>query len=292
MVSIVTINYNGCADTCEMIESLAQHENYPYEIIVVDNASRSNDAEIIQTKHPEVTVISSPKNLGFAGGCNLGTKRAKGNYILYLNNDILIDGPFLKVLVDRINSNPKIGLVSGKILFEHHRDIIQYAGYSEMKMIRIKSHPFGAGETDQRQYDQSCPTGSAHGACMLTSREVIDKAGLMTEIYFLFYEEIDWSLQLRRAGYEIWFEPAAHVYHKEGMSINKGTPLRNYYLARNRVLFSRRNNKGLVLFLSCLYLTVIAYPINVIRSLLSANWANIKAISKGQWEGLTMKKSS
>ncbi|MCD8267291.1 MAG: glycosyltransferase family 2 protein, partial [Parabacteroides sp.] len=177
-------------------------------------------------------------------------------YILYMNNDMTITGPFLKTLVNRLQSSESIGLVSPKIKYEHHPDIIQYAGYTFMHPIRISNHLIGVNQKDRGQYDQATPTAYAHGACMLTPREIIENAGMMTNIYFLFYEEIDWSIQLRRAGYEIWYEPKAQVLHKESMTIKRGTPQRLYYLTRSRILFTQRNytsiKKPLLYYINCL----------------------------------------
>ncbi len=288
IVSIITVNYNGYKDTCEMIESLQQFETYPYEVIVVDNASRGDDAEQLRQKaYPRVKIVSSAENLGFAGGSNLGTQYAKGDYILYLNNDIIIDRPFLEALVNRMINSPKAGLVSGKIVYEHHRNMIQYAGYTQLTRIRLKSHQIGQGEVDHGQYDQAAITGSAHGACMLTSRRIMDEVGMMSDIYFLFYEELDWSFRIQQAGYELWYEPAAVVYHKEGMSIRKNSPLRNYYLSRNRIIYTRRNSSGLNKALSLLYLTCITYPVNILRSVATAYWENIGALNKGLRDGWT-----
>ena len=206
MVSIITINYNGYKDTCELVESFRQFEDYPYEIIIVDNASPNGDGALLKTSLSGVTIVCSDKNLGFSGGNNLGYKYAKGEYILFMNNDMTITRSFLKTLVNRLQSSERIGLVSPKIKYEHHPDIIQYAGYTAMHPIRISNHLIGVNQKDLGQYDQATPTAYAHGACMLTSREIIEKAGMMTDIYFLFYEEIDWSIQLRRPGYEIWYQ--------------------------------------------------------------------------------------
>ena len=187
MVSIITINYNGFKETCELIDSLRLYEDYPYEIIVVDNNSPNGDGRRLKETFPELTIICSDKNLGFSGGNNLGYKYARGEYILYMNNDMTISGPFLKTLVKRFQSEERIGLVSPKIKYEHHPDTIQYAGYTPMHPVRISNNLIGVNQKDKGQYDQPSPTAYAHGACMLTSREVIEKAGMMTEIYFLFY---------------------------------------------------------------------------------------------------------
>lgn len=289
MVSIITINYNGFKETCELIDSLRLYEDYPYEIIVVDNNSPNGDGRRLKETFPELTIICSDKNLGFSGGNNLGYKYARGEYILYMNNDMTISGPFLKTLVKRFQSEERIGLVSPKIKYEHHPDTIQYAGYTPMHPVRISNNLIGVNQKDKGQYDQPSPTAYAHGACMLTSREVIEKAGMMTEIYFLFYEEIDWSIQLKRAGYKIWYEPGACVLHKESMTAKRGTPLRLYFLTRSRLLFTRRNLASFTKITALLYQLLIVIPKNII--LYSAHGQKDMLISfiKGSYHGFTNK---
>ena len=206
-----------------------------------------------------------------------------------MNNDMTISGPFLKTLVKRFQSEERIGLVSPKIKYEHHPDTIQYAGYTPMHPVRISNNLIGVNQKDKGQYDQPSPTAYAHGACMLTSREVIEKAGMMTEIYFLFYEEIDWSIQLKRAGYEIWYEPGACVLHKESMTAKRGTPLRLYFLTRSRLLFTRRNLASFTKITALLYQLLIVIPKNII--LYSAHGQKDMLISfiKGSYHGFTNK---
>lgn len=116
-VSIITVNYNGVTDTCEMIESLKRHENYPYELIVVDNGSASlNDYTLLKEKYPDAKVIRNDINLGFAEGNNIGVKQATGDYLFFLNNDTIITRPILEILVKRLDSDEKIGCVSLKRL--------------------------------------------------------------------------------------------------------------------------------------------------------------------------------
>lgn len=287
MVSIITVNYNGYKDTCEFIESLCRHETCPYEIIVVDNASRNNDGERLKEKYPGVTVVCSKKNLGFAGGNNLGYPYAKGEYILYMNNDMTIDAPFLQILINRLNSSKQTGLVSPKIKYAYAPDTIQYAGFTPLSPILLRNHQIGHNQKDHGQYDFACETAYAHGACMLTSRKILEEAGTMTDIYFLFYEELDWSRQLQRAGYNIWYEPAACVYHKESISVGKGSSLQQYYMTRSRLLYARRNLTGMNKFLSCLYQSSVVLTKNLLSCLLHADWQLLRSYAKGTWHGLT-----
>lgn len=285
MVSIITINYNGFKDTCELINSLRLFEDHPYEIIVVDNASSNNEAKQLRERYSDITVIASDKNLGFAGGNNLGFSQAKGEYILFINNDITIDQPILRKMVHRMESSAKIGALSPKIKYEYKKDTIQFAGYTPMHPIRISNHIIGYNQKDEGQYNEAHTTPFLHGACMFTSKRILKKVGLITEIYFLFYEELDWSLQLQNAGYETWYEPAVYVLHKESMTIKRGSPMRLYYLTRSRLLFTRRNYSFAYKSLALLYQLTIVIPKNIFTFLIHKQNNMLISFLKASYHG-------
>lgn len=291
MVSIITVNYNGYKDTCELIDSLRRHETYPYEIIVVDNASTENESVKLKALYPEIITVRSDQNLGFAGGNNEGYRHATGEYILYMNNDTEIRAPFLEALVGRFVSAGNAGAVSPKIKFAYAPDTIQYAGFTPMSSVSLRNRRIGDHEKDTGQYNIACETAFVHGACMLTSRSVLEKAGPMTNVYFLFYEELDWSNQLRRSGFTTWYEPAASVYHKESKSVKKKSPLKSYYLTRARILYARRNGTGLKKYLSCLYLSSVVFLKNLLSAVVHNQPEMIKAYTCGTWHGLIDKKT-
>ena len=278
-LSIITINYNGLKDTCELIDSIPFNDDM--EVIVVDNASTNDEASIIQEKYPQVIVIRSDKNLGFAGGNNLGIKEAKGKYIFLINNDTLFKDFNVQVLINRLESSPKIGVVCPKIRFSWDNHPIQYTGYTPLSKITIRNQAIGSGEEDWGQYDTPHPTPYAHGAAMMLKREVIDKVGLMPECYFLYYEELDWSMIITRAGYEIWYEPTCTIYHKESQSTGPNSPLRTYYLTRNRLLLVKRNWKGLNKYISYLYLICIVATRDILKYTLKGRWDITKAVCRG-----------
>lgn len=286
MVSVITINYNSYHDTCEFVDSLIAHETFPFEVIIVDNASNHDEGKRLQTRYSDCTVVCSDNNLGFAGGNNLGYQHAKGTYILYMNNDMIVEKPFLESLVNRLNSSDEIGAVSPKIRYTHHPNVIQYAGYTPMTPIFLRNHLIGVNEKDTGQYDVATETAFIHGACVLTSRAILEKAGEMTDVYFLFYEELDWSLQLQRCGYSVWYEPLSVVYHKESMTIKRGSPLRLYYLTRSRLLFARRNYSEGERVLACLYQTGLVLPRNLLSFLLKGKWNMMIASWKGTVRGM------
>jgi len=278
-LSIITINYNGLKNTLELIDSIPFKENM--EVIVVDNASKEDEASIISERYPQVKVIRSDKNLGFAGGNNLGIKEAKGDYILLINNDTFFKDFNIENLINRIESSEKIVVVCPKLCFAWGNNPIQYAGYTPLSNITLRNNAIGFGEEDKGQYDTAHPTPYAHGAAMLIKRKAIEKVGFMPECFFLYYEEIDWSMMFTRAGYEIWYEPSCTVYHKESQTTGQNSPLRTYYITRNRLLLVKRNYKGINKYLSYIYLTGIVAPRDIIKYTLQGRFDLVKAVCKG-----------
>ena len=281
-LSIITINYNGLKDTCELLGTLPLEDN-SLEVIVVDNASKENEASIIEQRYPTVTVIRSPQNFGFAGGNNLGIKAAHGRYLFFLNNDTVLrhQTSDFRHLIDRLESSDKIGAVCPKIRFSWEHHPIQYAGYTPLSPITMRNHAIGFGEDDHGQYDTPHPTPYAHGAAMMVKREVIDKAGFMPECYFLYYEELDWSMMIRRAGYDIWYEPACTIYHKESQTTGQASALRTYYVTRNRLLFVRRNNRSHTRYVTYLYLIIVVAGKDLLKHLLQRRTDLAKATIRG-----------
>lgn len=281
-LSIITINYNGLKDTCELIETLPL-DDASLEVIVVDNASKDDEASVIEQRFPQVKVIRSPQNLGFAGGNNIGIRAAQGRYLFFINNDAFLSHQTsdLRPLINRLESSDKIGAVCPKIRFSWGTHPIQFAGYTPLSPITIRNRTIGCGEEDQGQYDTAHPTPYAHGAAMMVKREAIEKAGLMPECYFLYYEELDWSMMIRRAGYDIWYDPSCTIYHKESQATGQNSPLRTYYLTRNRLLFVRRNYTGFTKYLSYIYIICIAATKDILCHLLKGHRELSAATAKG-----------
>lgn len=295
LISIITINYNGLKDTCELLDTLPL-DDASIEVIVVDNASREDEASVIEQRYPQVKVLRSKENLGFAGGNNLGIEAARGKYLYFINNDTLLHLPdelvrkshfgmpaAFRYLVQRFESNPKIGIVCPKIRFTWGQNLIQYAGFTPLSRITLRNHAIGYNESDFGQYDVPQPTPYAHGAAMMVSRAAIEKAGPMPTCFFLYYEELDWSMMIRRAGFDIWYEPASVIYHKESQTTGQASPLRTYYITRNRLLLVRRNSSLPWRYLSYLYLIFVAGSKNIFKSLLDRRPDLAKATLKGIW---------
>ncbi|MCL6274723.1 glycosyltransferase family 2 protein [Muricauda sp. 2012CJ35-5] len=277
LVSIITINYNESNVTLDMLESARNLTYSNYEIIVVDNASPNDNPDIIKEKYPEVVLIKSLENLGFAGGNNLGVKQAKGGYLLFINNDTIVPPDFIQPLVETLQNDESIGMVSPKIKFHWDPSLIQYAGYTPMNHWTIRNNSIGYHQKDDGTYDKPGETQSIHGAAMMVPRTVVDKVGMMTEVYFLYYEEHDWAEMIKRGGYRIYYQPKSYILHKESISTGKFSPLKTYYISRNRILFARRNFKPFQLVVSMLFQSLVSVPKNSLKFLVKREFEHLRA---------------
>ena len=261
LISLITINYKQAAVTCDLLES-TRTLTYPnIEVIVVDNGSKDDIAERIQRgNYPNVVLVSSPDNLGFSGGNNLGIQHAKGEYYFFLNNDTIVTSNLLDQLLIPFAEQADVGVVCPKIRFYDEPNVIQYAGYHPLNEYTGRTWSVGLMEPDRGQYDRPGLTWFAHGAAMLVSRSVLERAGSFDDSFFLYYEELDWSARIRRAGFKIYYQSNALIYHRESMSVGKANQLKVYYHTRNRLWFMRRNVTGLPLLIFYLYYFFLALP--------------------------------
>jgi len=258
LVSVITINYNGFTDTCDLIQSLVDKvKSVDLEIIVVDNASKVNEAALIHDKFPDINVIRSDKNLGFSGGNNLGIKAAKGDFVFLLNNDtFILEDNFLS-LVDFLSDNDNVAAVSPKILFSGEDHHVQFAGFTPLSKVTLRNNIIGFLQPDDGRWNNRAKTPIVHGAAVMVKKSVIEHVGLMPEVYFLYYEELDWSASIKRAGYEMWYLPDCVIYHKGSMSTGKNSPMKTFYMTRNRLLYASRNLGFVEKVLSFVYLVAI-----------------------------------
>jgi GT2 family glycosyltransferase len=292
LISIITVNYNGLDMTLDLLKSIDKQSYKNIEIFVVDNASREDPAMFFQKNHPEVKFIRSEKNLGFAGGNNLAVKEAKGDFLFFINNDAEITEGCLDKLVALFKEKPKLGIVSPLLLYFNEskgsdKDLIQYAGTTRVDSVTARNRTLGEKERDNGQFNTATETAYAHGAAMMIKRQVVDNVGIMFEDFFLYYEELDWCERIRKAGYDIYVEPRARVYHKESASVGQMSTLKTFYINRNRIYFMRRNFGGINLLLFSLFLFFITIPKNVLMFLLRGQVDHAKVFLKAVWWNVT-----
>ncbi len=255
-VSIIIVHYSGEADTIECLQSLkkVKHPHFSISIVVVDNGSKDTLQLPDKLQSSNVTVLRSDTNLGFTDGNNLGIKHAIENfgpdYLLLLNNDTTVDPQFLNQLVKCAEQNSDVGMVSPLIYFspgrEFHKgsypvdeqgNVIWYAGGS-IDWDNLDCFHRGVDEVDRGQFLQQTESEFATGCCVLIPRKVTESIGTLDARYFLYLEDVDWSVRIRNAGYKLLFCPEAHVWHKNaGSSGGAGSGLHQYYQTRNRLFF-------------------------------------------------------
>jgi GT2 family glycosyltransferase len=281
LVSIVILNYNKTLLTRELLISLRRITYPEVEIILVDNASDDRSFLQLKDEFPEINIIASRTNLGYAGGNNLGIKAASGSLILLVNNDTEVARGFLEPMVDIFLSNPKTGMVSPKIVYYQRGEAIQYAGSDGINPWTGRGKKTGNREVDAGQYNYVKSTSLVHGACLLVSRKLIDDVGMLDESYFIYYEEHDWAERAKHKGYELFYAGTSKIYHKESMTMVKDSPFHSYYMSRNRLLFLRRNVPYPAFFLSALIFLLVAVPKKIFMLGMKANFSSLKAYLRG-----------
>lgn len=285
LVSVISVNYKQTAITLDFLKSLSQITYNNIEVLLVDNGSGQDLLQKVSEAYPHVHIIVSEANLGFAGGNNLAIEKAKGKYMLFLNNDTEVEPDFLEPLVEAMEQEPSLGLVSPRIIYFDNRKI-QYAGAIGINPYTGRGSKIGHMEEDLGQYNESRYTDLGHGAAMMIPTEVIRKVGMMPDIFFLYYEEHDWCEMIKRAGYKVKYIGNSKIYHKESVSVGRESPLRTYYMTRNRLLFMRRNYSGMPLIMSMLFFVFLAIPKNSLKFALKS-MALLKSFYKGIFWNMT-----
>ncbi|MCR4918809.1 MAG: glycosyltransferase family 2 protein [Prevotella sp.] len=273
-ISIITINYNGYDDTCELMDTI------PFgmeglDVVVVDNGSTSNEAARLQQRYPAAKVVQSDTNLGFAGANNLGVRHAEGQLLFFVNNDARFFRPghpektadMLRRMSQHFDRQTALGLLCPVILNDDSKAGLQWAGYTALTHVTLRNRAVTALPAAGAQ--PLCATPYAHGAAMMTRRDVLERAGMMCEDYFLYYEELDWSLAVRRAGYNIAVATDCHIYHKASKTTGQDSPLKTYYLTRNRLAFASRNVSQPCRIVSLVYQMAVVAPRDWLRYTLS-----------------------
>lgn len=255
-VFISIINFNGQENTEKCLQSLEKIiiKDIELSVVVVDNASiQQFTPNSKQFKNFSFKIIRNETNTGFSGGHNSGIKYALAHgvdYIIILNNDTVTDSECVQELVKAAEKTETIGIVSPKIYFskgsEYHKDrykkdelgkVIWYAGGKIDWNNMYESHR-GVDEVDHGQYDTIEETDFATGCCLLIKKEVIEKVGMFDERYFLYKEDVDLSIRVKRAGYRIVYAPKAFLWHANASSTGgSGSQLQDYFTTRNRLMF-------------------------------------------------------
>lgn len=256
-VFVSILHFGSPIMTIACLKSLekARNENIKLTVVIIDNDSKNRLSLSDENFKLNIRLFKSDQNLGFTGGHNKAMRHAldKGaDYIMILNNDVVVDENLIVELIAQFDKTENVGIVSPKIYFtagrEFHKErykesdlgnIIWYAGgITDWKNV-INSHR-GVDEIDHGQFEKAEDTDFATGACMMIKREIVSKIGVFDKRYFLYYEDADFNMRIRRGGYRILFVPKGKLWHSNAGSSSSGSELQDYYITRNRMLFGMR----------------------------------------------------
>ncbi|MBM3283673.1 glycosyltransferase family 2 protein [Candidatus Gottesmanbacteria bacterium] len=253
--AVIILHYKNEVDTKECLASVVS--NYPEKeqprIILVVNLTNKLFCSFLKRTYPRIELIEISENSGFAKGNNLGIIKALelGNeFLILLNNDTLVSPGLFGELVRYAENNPSTGLISPKIYFapgfEYHKDkynqkdkgkVFWYAG-GLIDWSNIYASHRGVDEVDKGQFENITETDFATGCCMLITRKLIEKIGLLDKKYYLYFEDVDYSIRSKKAGFKVVYYPKAYLWHKNASSSDKpGSPIHIYYQTRNRLYF-------------------------------------------------------
>jgi hypothetical protein len=241
LVYVVILNWNNASDTLECLHSLQDTDYKSYIPVVVDNGSTDGSVEILRTAFPGIHQIELESNLGYAAGNNVGIEYALeegADYILVLNNDTLVDKGMLRELVAFAETNEKIGMVGPKMYCYQPEDTIFALGsFVDWPKGETSNRGMFLPASDIGFPLEAEPVDFIPGCCVLVSRRMLEKVGLLDPIYYLNYEDVDWGFRAHGEGFEVWFNPEAALWHKVSATMGQASPMNTYYMTRNALLF-------------------------------------------------------
>jgi GT2 family glycosyltransferase len=237
----VVLNWNGGEDTLAALESLNG-----VETICVDNGSEDGSPDAVAERFPQVELIRTGVNLGFAGGNNVGIRRALArgaDWVLLLNNDAVADAELPAALTAAAEARPDAGVLACKVFFAEPPDVLMYAGGRVNLRLGYWGRQDGFGERDDGRFDSLRDVDRATGAAMAVSRAAIERAGLLDESLFAYAEDTEWCLRIREAGFAVVFVPDAKVWHVGSASTGGlSSPTSIYYDTRNMIAVAERHD--------------------------------------------------
>jgi len=244
LVCLILVNWNGWRDTVECLESCAELTHPRLEIVVVDNGSTDDSVARLRERYPELHLIETRANLGFAAASNVGMHAALtmgADHLWLLNNDTVVDRGALSELLVVMRADPSVGIAGSKIYFADRPETLWFAGGRVSQLSGWALHR-GIEEADEGQYEEAAEVDFATGCSLLARARAVASLGPMTEDFFLYWEDVDWCARAHGAGWRVVYAPRSRVWHKVGGSLtSRQRHLHWRYEGRNRLHFYRRH---------------------------------------------------
>ena len=219
-VAVILVAFGGRDDTLACISSLLKSDYSNFKILLVDNASWDDTSEQVSAKFPDVEIIYSDKNLGFAGGNNLGIDHAVeigSQYIFLLNNDTEIAPDAISLLVESAEKIDNLGIIGPLIYYHEDNDIIWSAG-GKIDYVWSNLYHRGIRTKDTNEFTSQEEVDYLTGCAIMFLSERVGEIGKLDEAYWMYYEDADYCQRMKKVGYSVIFEPKAKVWHKVSSS--------------------------------------------------------------------------
>jgi GT2 family glycosyltransferase len=247
-ISIIVVNWNNASDTIACIDSIRDIQYSPFDIIVVDNGSHDGSADRIQAAANDITLIRNDRNLGFAGGNNVGIEYALAqgtDAVLLLNNDTIVDPEILNAFDEASEAMPDVGFLAAKIYY-HDDPTRLWMGLPRWDPNTCRFEHDGLNEIDDgKRFTTISEVAYACGCALFAPATTLRRIGLMEPSFFCYFEEVDWCLRAANQGLRSYYVPNAKIWHKvSATSGGKQAPIIKYYRTRNQLLLARRQFAG------------------------------------------------
>jgi GT2 family glycosyltransferase len=280
-VYVIILSWNGREDTLQCLSSVQAVDYSRYRVLVVDNASTDGSAEAIRAAFPAVELLANRSNLGFAAGNNVGIEYALqrgADYLFLLNNDTQVERTVLAELVRAGEADPKVGLASPKVYYLDRPQVIYYAGARQGR-LPLLPRLIGTGETrsatagERGQVEQPQEVDYVWGQAMLIKSQVIASVGLLDPRFFMYYEDADYCLRAKDAGYKIVCVPQARVWHQVAKGTEGDYLTRWQYKVTSMWRFHRKHSR-------------FGWPQALLLTIVTMAWITVRELGRGNWRPL------
>ncbi len=246
-VVIVIVTRNHWAETAACLDSLAAVDYPNFQTVVVDNGSTDETVTAVRRQYPDISVVDTGANLGYADGNNTGMRwalRRGAEYVLLLNNDTIVAPDFLTCLIDAAEADPDAGLLGPMVYHHSEPNLIQSAGGERTPDWQFYHR--GQNEPDTGRFREVEPVTWLTGCAILARREYVENDGFLDPDFFLYSEDVDWCVRAEEAGFRVLFVPQSRIWHKGVKPDYNPGPYVTYYSARNHLLLLTKHHAGTV----------------------------------------------
>lgn len=284
--AVVILNWNGKKFLEQFLPSVLKH-SADASVFVADNGSTDDSISFLEKRFPQVKILSSLENKGFAGGYNEALKQVQAEYFVLLNSDVEVTEGWINPVIDLMDSDINVAACQPKIKMYADNKMFEYAGAAG-GFIDKYGYPFCRGrifetlEEDKGQYNDNCEVFWATGACMFVRSEAFFEAGGFDEDFFAHMEEIDLCWRMKNLGHKIMYCGSSTVFHVGGGTLQKSNPLKTYLNFRNSLMMLIKNTKGFKLF-CVLFVRAVLDDLAQLKFILSGDFKNFIAVQKAQF---------